>query len=346
MPGSMVMKVVVFVLLVLIAIWVLMAGILPRIFPGLEATDYQLQMNTFNDLYTECDLWSKGAMLRSFYSENIIYYAQRHEDKTNMPDGWDFCEGYLQGTNTGDNEERCRAACVNLINVGQKCDSDPSEYTAFTGLWFEDISIGFGAGVKKTHVDGGIAQNTPGGVPAPGALNGATVNSEIAKTHCKYYMIPVIYKRLTRPPAEGGPLWTLQEEEASELFCTKGVWLREVSDIQLLDLTGECVCNVNTNTGVKTPCGANQCCVKDPAHSAASINAQYICIDPGHSAADKCLHSCPLNDKLTGLQGPDKECQCGTGSTRDVCSENQYCCVVGGGGTLEGAEYACGKDPC
>ena len=343
MASSMVMNVIVYVIIVIIAIFVLTTGIIGRIIPGTENAEYQKKMNTLRDLSTECDLWARGMMLRSFYSDNILYYSQQHEDPS-LKDGWTFCNGYLSAnTLTTEQEKACRAACVNLINVGEKCDADPSEYAVFTGLIFKDIPT-FGTDAKQIEF-GTVDENCGAGdmvcgVKAPDALNGMVVNREVAKSYCKYYMIPVIYARLNHKPS---PLYSLDKENLVRTMCPSNVWLREqsIAGIPLLNSDNSCQCSFDAAANKAITCGIGQCCQLKQG-SVGGVTDRTC-----ETSSSECKEACTevqTNKKLSS----DCVCGAGTSGRSEECASGQWCCRDKGSSATPAhqADYRCSDKEC
>jgi len=335
----MIMNVIVFLIIVIVAIFILTSGIIGKIIPGTENAEYQKKMNTIGDLSNECTFWAKGLLLRSFYSDKILYYSQEHDyAKADNPqgfkEGWSFCKGYLTASGTSDEKQECRAACVNFLNVLNKCDGNPNEYEVFTGIYFTNVPT-FGVDARQVGISPVTTSFPVFGVQAPQALDGTAVSSEVAKTYCKYYMIPVIYNRLSQTPPE----YSLDKENLVREMCPSNVALssNEVAGISLTNADGRCQCSYDTTAQQPEICGIGQCCLSKSGIVTGMVSRK--CVDAGDPGCHLACNDVNNNVKLAS------DCVCGGGTSgySEVCSAGEYCCRATGSRAIPAsqADYTC-----
>ncbi len=76
------------------------------------------------DLATDCKEWTDNLALKSRFPDTLEAHAMTADV------GWDWCRKKYFGDEAPDrdNQKRCRASCVKLLRVQDRCSSDPAAF--------------------------------------------------------------------------------------------------------------------------------------------------------------------------------------------------------------------------
>lgn len=76
------------------------------------------------DLATDCKEWTDNLALKSQFPDTLEAHAMTADV------GWDWCQKKYFGDEAPDrnNQKRCRASCVELLKVQDRCSSDPASF--------------------------------------------------------------------------------------------------------------------------------------------------------------------------------------------------------------------------